>query len=214
MALLLFPGQLSAPVRLVDVLREAHDIARKARADEIAARNKAGAPLDDETRWSVVAGVVGAIGEAHAKQDSAVLARLGGDLARATSGNALEPIGDFVGPDGVDDLVVVFRVASQADRLNGNARLADAWQTVVDIERDGGPMVDRRLADERVLQAQLAICKETIAEVRGVDVPAGADLWEGLRLAGLVPWLLMACRHFLTLPPGKALRCGHPSSST
>lgn len=214
MALLLFPGQLSAPVRLVDVLREAHEAARKARADELAARAKAGAPVDDETRWPVVSGIVAAIGDANAKQDSAALARLAGDLHKATAGHALEQLEDFVGPDGVDDLVVVFRVVSAADRLNGNARLADAWQAVVDLERDGGPMVDRRLADERVLQAQLAICRETIAEVQGVDVPVGADLWEGLRLAGLLPWLLMACRHFLTLPPGKALRCGLPSSST
>lgn len=214
MALLLFPGQLSAPVRLLDVLREAHEAARKTRADELAARAKAGAPVDDETRWPVVSGIVAAIGDASGKQDSAALARLGADLQRATAGNALEPIGDFVGPEGVDDLVVVFRVVSAADRLNANARLGDAWQTVVALEREGAPMVDRRLADERVLQAQLSICRETIAEVRGVDVPADADVWEGLRLAGLLPWLLMAARHFLTLPPGKALRCGLPSSST
>jgi hypothetical protein len=214
MAVLLFPGQLSAPVRLLDVLREAHEASRKARADELAARAKAGAPVDDETRWPVVSGVISAIGDAAGKQDSAALARLAGDLHRATAGNALEPIGDFVGPEGVDDLVVVFRVVSAADRLNGNAQLADAWQAVVDIERDGGPMVDRRLADERVLQAQLVICRDTIAEVRGVDVPVGADVWEGLRLAGLLPWLLMAARHFLALPAGKALRCGLPSSST
>lgn len=214
MALLLFPGQLGAPVRLLDVLREAHENNRKARDDELQARVKAGAPTDDETRWPVVAGIVSAIGDAAGKQDSANVARLAADLHRATAGNALEPIGDFVGPEGVDDVVVVFRVVSAADRLNANARLADAWQQVVDLEREGAPTVDRRQADERVIQAQLAICRETIAELRGIDAPAGADVWEGLRLAGLVPWLLMAARYFLTLPPGKALRCGLPSSST
>ena len=214
MAVLVFPGQLSQPARLVDVLREAHDASRKTRDDEIAGRRKAGVPLDDGTSWAVVDGIVGAIGDARGQQDSAALARLAGDLARATSGNVLEPLGDFVGPDGVDDVVVVFRVASQSARLSDNARLADAWARVVELERAGASMVDKREADEGVVQAQLAIVRATVAEVRGIDVPEGADLWEGVRLAGLLPWFAAAARWFLTLPPGKALRCGLPSSST
>lgn len=214
MAMLLFPGQLGAPVRLVDVLREAHEENRKARDEELRARVKAKIPIDDETRWPAIGGIVKDIDEAAGKQDSVSLARLAGDLLKATAGNALEPIGDFVAPEGADDIVIVFRVISAAERLNGNARLADAWQQVAALERDGVSTIERRQADERVVQAQIAICRETIAEIRGVTVPDGADIWEGLRLAGLVPWLLVACRYFLLLPPGKALRCGLPSSST
>ena len=98
--LLVYPGQRAHPAPLRAVLEAAHNEARKARLDDIAARTKAGIPLDDETAWPVVDGVVGAIADAKAKQDSAALARLAGDLARATTGNAIVDPGEFVAPEG------------------------------------------------------------------------------------------------------------------
>lgn len=214
MPMLVFPGQRSQPAPLVEVLREAHELARKARADEIEQRKRAGVPLDDSTVWPVVDGIIGAIGDAHRAQDSATLARLSGDLVRATAGNALAELQPFDPPEGVEGIVVTMEVISQAERLNLNAALGDAWAALLAAERADASMSTKRAADEAVLQAQMAIVRRVVVEVGGVDAPAGCDLWEGLRLAGLLPAFFAAARHFLTLPPGKALRCGLPSSST
>lgn len=214
MGLLVFPGQRSQPAPLVDILREAHELARAARATELEARRKAGIPLDDSTAWPVVDGILGALDDAREKQDSATLARLGGDLARATAGNALIELPAFVTPDGVDGVTVTMQVISQADRLDLNAALGDAWSALLVAERADASMSTKRAADEAVLQAQLAIVRRVIVDVRGLEAPEGYDLWEGVRLAGLLSAFYSAARHFLSLPPGKALRCGLPSSST
>lgn len=214
MALLVFPGQRSQPAPLVDILREAHELARAARAAELEARRKAGIPLDDSTAWPVVDGILGALDDAREKQDSAALARLGGDLVRATAGNALAEIGDFAAPEGIEGVSVVLQVISQAERLDLNAALGDAWAALLAAERADALMLTKRAADEAVLVAQLAIVRRVVVDVRGLEVPDGCDLWEGVRLAGLLPAFYQAARHFLTLPPGKALRCGLPSSST
>jgi hypothetical protein len=211
--LLVFPGQRAQPAPLRAVLEAAWSESRRARLEEIAQRTKAGVPLDDETAWPVVEGVVGGIVEAKAKADSAALARLAGDLIRATAGNALADPGDFVAPDGIEGLTVVCEVISQAERLGLMAALADAWAALAELERAGASSSARRAADEAVVLAQLAVCRRVIVQLGGVDVPDGADLWEGVRLAGLVGPLFTAARWFLTLPPGKALRCGLPSSS-
>lgn len=214
MGLLVFPGQRSQPAPLVDILREAHELARAARATEVEQRTKAGIPLDDSTVWPVVDGILGALDDAREKQDSATLARLGGDLARATAGNALAELPAFVPPEGVDGVTVTMQVIAQAERLDLNAALGDAWSALLAAERADASMSTRRAADEAVLQAQLAIVRRVVIDVRGLEAPEGCDLWEGVRLAGLLPAFYGAARHFLALPPGKALRCGLPSSST
>lgn len=214
MALLVFPGQRAYPAPLVAILREAHELARAARAVELQQRTKAGVPLDDSTAWPVVDGILGALGDARAQQDSAALARLGGDLVRATAGNALTELGDFVAPEGVDGVIVTLQVISQAERLDLNAALGDAWAALLAAEKADASMLTKRAADEAVLQAQLAIVRRVVVDIAGFDLPEGCDLWEGVRLAGLLPAFYAACRHFLTLPPGKVLRCGLLSSST
>lgn len=214
MGLLVFPGQRSQPAPLVDILREAHELARATRAAELEQRRKAGIPLDDNTAWPVVNGILGALDDAREKQDSATLARLAGDLARATTGNALVELPAFVPPEGIDGVVVVLQVISQADRLDLNAALGDAWAALLAAERADASMLTKRAADEAVLQAQLAIVRRVVVDVRGIEAPEGCDLWEGIRLAGLLPAFYSAARHFLTLPPGKALRCGLLSLST
>lgn len=212
--LLVYPGQRSQPASLRAVLEAAHNETRKARQDDIAARTKAGIPLDDETAWPVVDGIVASIADAKAKQDSAALARLGGELVRATSGNALVDVGEFAAPEGIDGVVITCVVLSQAQRLDMMATLADAWAALAELERAGASTSARRVAEEAVLAAQVAVCRAVIVEVGGVSVPEGADLWEGVRLAGLLGVFFAAARYFLQLPPGKALRCGLPSSST
>lgn len=214
MGLLVFPGQRSQPAPLVDILREAHELARASRAAEVEQRTKAGIPLDDSTAWPVVDGILGALSDARARQDSATLARLGGDLARATSGNALVELPAFVPPEGIDGVMVTMQVIAQAERLDLNAALGDAWSALLAAERADASMSTKRAADEAVLQAQLAIVRRVVVDVRGLEAPEGCDLWEGVRLAGLLPAFYSAARHFLALPPGKALRCGLPSSST
>lgn len=212
--LLVFPGQRAQPASLRAVLEAAWEEGRRARLEEIAQRTKAGVPLDDETAWPVVDGIIASIAEAKAKADSAALARLAGELARATAGNAIADPGPFVAPDGLDGLTIVCEVISQAERLGLMATLADAWAALAELERAGASSSARRAADEAVVLAQLAICRRVIVTIGGIEVPDGADLWEGLRLAGLLGPLFTAARWFLTLPPGKALRCGLPSSST
>jgi hypothetical protein len=212
--LLVYPGQRAQPAPLVAVLRAAWDEARKAKLDDIAARTKAGIPLDDETSWLVVDGIIAAVGDARAQQESAALARLGGDLTRATSGNAIIDPGEFVAPEGVDDVVITCVVISQAERLDLMASLADAWSVLADLERLGASASARRAAEEAVLAAQVAICRRVIVEVGGASAPDGSDVWEGIRLAGLLGVFFSAARYFLQLPPGKALRCGLLLSST
>lgn len=212
--LLVYPGQRAHPAPLRAVLEAAHNEVRKARLDDIAARTKAGIPLDDETAWPVVDGVVGAIVDAKAKQDSAALARLAGDLARATAGNAVVDPGEFAPPEGIGDVTITCAVISQAERLGLMATLTDGWSMLAECERVGASASARRVAEEAVLAAQVALCRTVIVEVGGVSVPEGADLWEGIRLAGLLGAFFSAARYFLQLPPGKALRCGLPSSST
>lgn len=212
--LLVFPGQRAQPAPLRAVLEAAWNEARRARADEIAARVKAGVPLDDETSWLSVGVITDAIAEAKQKQDSVALARLAGELLQATAGHSLVELGEFVAPEGVDGLVITCAVLSQAERLDLMAALADAWAALAELERQGASATARRAADEAVVAAQLAIVRKVIVHLGGVDVPEGGDLWEGVRLAGLLGPLFSAARWFLTLPPGKALRCGLPSSST
>jgi hypothetical protein len=212
--LLVFPGQRAQPAPLRAVLEAAWNEARRARADEIAARIKAGVPLDDETAWPTVERIAAAIAESKQKQDSAGLARLAGELLQATAGHALVELGEFVAPEGIDGLVITCAVLSQAERLDLMAALADAWAALAELERQDASATARRAADEAVVAAQLAIVRKVIVHLGGIDVPEGVDLWEGVRLAGLLGPLFSAARWFLTLPPGKALRCGLPSSST
>lgn len=210
MLLMVFPGQRAQPAPLRAVLEAAHNETRKARLDDIAARTKTGIPLDDETAWPVVDGIVGAVIDAKAKQDSAALARLAGDLSRATSGNAIVDPGEFVAPEGIDDVTITCVVISQAERLDLMASLADAWSVLAELERVGASSSARRAAEEAVLAAQVALCRAVIVEVGGVSVPDGADLWEGVRLAGMLGAFFAAARYFLQLPVGKVLRCGLP----
>ena len=214
--LLIYPGTKGAPVALQDVLKEAHEAFRAARQTQIDARRKRRVPLDDSTDWvaageardSIIAGVAG--------QDSVKVAKFARELVEHTSGNALEPIGDFEPDPAVDGIVVTMQIVADADRRMWQAETSACWERVR-LARIAGDVVgsQRALVDLDAIAGRVVAA--VVVDVGGtldLEGKSVADAVPGLVLAGLLAPLYTAARHFLELPAPKAVRCGLPPLST
>lgn len=213
--ILIYPGQQGAPVALLDVLREAHEAARASRQSEIDARKKARVPLDDSTNWQEVGELVARASLAHGERDAPKVAAAARELAAATEGNAIEPLGDFVPPDGLDGIVVTMQVVDDATRRLWTAQTQAAWMSIRDASK-GDDVMARREAYDRLERAYETTVVGVVAKLDGLAglKPTVAESMPALRLAGLLLPLYTAARHFLELPPGKAVRCGLQPLST
>lgn len=214
-AILIYPGQEGEPVALSAVLREAHDEARRVRQTEIDARNKARIPLDDSTNWDEVSRSVESLVGANSAKDSSKVAEHARALVAATEGNALEPFGDFMADHDHDGVVVTFRVVDEATRREWNARTQAAWLAIRNSMRSDD-VIARREAYHRLESVYEQVVIGTVTKLEGLQglKPTVVESMPALRLAGLLVPLYSAARHFLELPPGKALRCGLPAQST
>ena len=213
--ILIYPGQQGAPVALLDVLREAHEAARANRQAEIDARAKARIPLDDSTNWQEVGELVARASLAHGERDSVKVASAARELVAATEGNAIEPIGDFVGDAALDGIVVTMQIVDDATRRLWNAQTQAAWIAIRDASKSADVMA-RREAYDRLERAYEAVVLGVVAKLDGLAglKASVAESMPALRLAGLLVPLYTAARHFLDLPPGKAVRCGLQPLST
>ena len=145
--ILIYPGQQGAPVALLDVLREAHEAARASRQAEIDARTKARIPLDDSTNWQEVGELVSRASLAHGERDSAKVASAARELVAATDGNAIEPLGDFVGDAALDGIVVTMQIVDDATRRLWNAQTQAAWIAIRDASKTADVMARREAYD-------------------------------------------------------------------
>ena len=217
------PGTVLPWVRLVDVLREQHEDAVAARVKEIAERKTNSAPLDDETRWPEVERIYAEAGAHVARRATSAVEDAARALLRAVAGNEIAPLLPLDLPDDLDDVEVRLRVLSDADRRSMLGDVIEALMRLSAAHREGKGNDELRELDALAARAQDAYVLATIAEVRGVSVldPDGApaapasvaDLLPGLRLAGVVSWLLSAGRYAQELPAGKAVRCGRRQRS-
>lgn len=213
--LIVHPGELSLPVALTDVLREAHEVTRDARTKEIDARKAKRIPLDDSTNWQEVGEAIAAASLAHGERDTAKVAEAARLLSLHTEGNALEVVPPYEAPPELAGIVCTFRMVADRDRRAWAARLTAAWRRYRDALMADDPIALRD-ADEaitEVYEAQVAACVAKLDGVQGLK-DSVADSLPGLRLAGLLLPLQRAVSHFLSLPPGKALRCGQPAPLT
>lgn len=215
--LLISPGEKVGPVLLLDCLREIHEEAREARAKEIEERKKYNAPLDDSTDWSLVDGVRDELQAALAVKDAASVSRHAATMMAMTSGNKLEPIGDFEADPDLEGVAVEFVVMSDADRRMCLAQVADGWRAIRDAHIRGASQVEMRTLDEAVVQAQERMVGLGVARVLGLDggpvldVPAATP---AIRRGGLLGPLYLATSHMQGLSAKKALRFGQPAPST
>lgn len=212
---LVYPGTLGQPVALQDVLREAHNEMRTTRQALIDKRTKMRIPLDDDTNWSALDDSVRAVSAAVAAQDGPAAQRAAQAIVDAVAGNTLEPLPEYQPDPALDGIVVTMKIAGDADRRRWVAEVAKAWQAV-DESRQRGDAVEVAQA----LSALDAVCSDVVAavvvKIEGIEGLADtvAASMPGLVGAGLLSPLYAAARHFLELPPGKAVRCGLPPLST
>ena len=213
--ILIYPGQLGEPAPLQAVLREAHDAARASRQGEIDARTKARIPLDDSTRWPDVEEAVSAASLAHGARDSAKVAEHARRLVALTEGNALEPLPPYEPAPELDGIVVTMRVVDDATRRLWVAKTQAAWMAIRDAVKHDDVMA-RREAYDRLEAVYEEVIIGVVAKLDGLQGlrDTVAESMPALRLAGLLVPLHTAARHFLELPPGKALRCGQQPPST
>jgi hypothetical protein len=213
--ILIYPGQLGEPAPLQAVLREAHEEARKARQAEIDARTKARIPLDDSTRWPDVEEAVLAVSLARDARDSVKVADRARRLVALTEGNALEALPAYEPAPELDGIVATMRVVDDATRRLWTAKTQAAWMAIRDAVKHDEVMA-RREAYDRLEAVYEEVIVGVVAKLDGLQGMRDtvAESMPALRLAGLLVPLHTAARHFLELPPGKALRCGQQPPST
>lgn len=214
-ALLIYPGTRGTPVPLQDVLREAHEAYRDARAKQIEARKKRRVPLDDSTDWTEAKATANRLAAAVTERDSATVAREARMLAELTEGNAIEEVGPYEPDPALDGIVVTMQVVADAERRLWNAETQAQWARVRDC-RVAGDMVGAQQALNALDAIAAKVVAAIVVEVAGVEGMKAtvAESMPGLTLAGLLAPLYQAARHFLELPVGKAVRCGLPPLST
>lgn len=214
-ALLIYPGTKGTPVPLQDVLREAHEAYREARAKQIEARKKRRVPLDDSTDWAQVTEAVAGVSLALSEKDSAKIAREARALAEMTDGNALEEVGPYEPDPALDGIVVTMQVVADAERRLWNAETQAQWARVREC-RVAGDLVGAQGALNALDAIAAKVVAAIVVEMQGVEgmKTTVAESMPGLVLAGLLAPLYQAARHFLELPVGKAVRCGLPPLST
>lgn len=215
MNLLIYPGTHGAPVPLQDVLREAHEAFREARAKQIETRKKRRVPLDDTTDWDVVTEAVAATSVALSVRDSSKIARLCREMLEATEGNSLEEVGPYEPDPALEGIQITMQVVADADRRLWNAETQAQWARVREC-RVAGDLVGAQAALNALDAIAAKVVAAVVVEVAGVEgmKASVAESMPGLVLAGLLAPLYQAARHFLELPVGKAVRCGLPPQST
>jgi hypothetical protein len=213
--ILIYPGQLGEPAPLQSILREAHDAARASRQVEIDARTKARIPLDDNTRWPDVEEAISATSLAHGARDSVKVAEHARRVVALAEGNALEPLPPYEPSPDVEGIIVTMRIVDDATRRLWTAQTQAAWLAIRDAAKTDDIMA-RRDAYDRLERVYEEVVCGVVAKLDGLQGlrDSVADSMPALRLAGLLVPLYTAARHFLELPPGKALRCGQPAPST
>jgi hypothetical protein len=213
--ILIYPGQLGEPAPLQGILREAHDEARKVRQAEIDARTKARIPLDDSTRWPDVEEAVLAVSLARDARDSVKVAEHARRLVALTEGNALEALAPYEPAPELDGIAATMRVVDDATRRLWTAKTQAAWMAIRDAVKHDDVMA-RRDAYDRLEAVYEEVIVGVVAKLDGLQGMRDtvAESMPALRLAGLLVPLHTAARHFLELPPGKALRCGQQPPST
>lgn len=214
-SILVYAGQISEEVALVNVLREAHESFRASRNKQIEERKKKNIPLDDLTDWSFVDGLKQMI----LKEDSsAALCQLGRDLIDATIGNEMKPIGEFKLPESLNglDIRLRFKMISQADRRVFQAELNQVIESRRDALRSGDIVRSEKLFNE-FERISFKLIEKVVESVSGIDgienfrtdsEEKRDQLIDALDAAGLSVPLYTACNYFLELPRKKALRCG------
>jgi hypothetical protein len=211
-ALLLYPGDVGEPVSLQAILREAHNASRQGVLDEMAARNKAGVPLDDSTDWRLVGSAAERVSQAIVARDASALSDAARSVVALSSGYVLADPGEYVDSEDLDGVTVTMRMCSDSQRRGWVARRASAWREWRQAIDDEG----KRAADERLCvlyEEMITVCIARVDGLQGMRATI-ADSLPGLRLAGLLVPFHDAVRYFLELPPGKALRCGRLQPST
>lgn len=213
--LLIYPGTRGEPVALQDVLREAHESLRAARAAQIESRKKRRVPLDDDTDWQAVGEARDSIIAAVAGRDSVKAAANARAIAELTEGNALEEIGAYEPSPELDGIVVTMQVVADADRRMWSAETAAQWQIVREA-RVAGDIVRAQTALNQLDVIAGKVVAAVVVALDGVEglKPTVAESIPGLQIAGLMGPLYAAARHFLDLPSPKAVRCGLPPLST
>lgn len=212
MNLLIYPGTHGAPVPLQDVLREAHEAFREARAKQIETRKKRRVPLDDTTDWDVVTEAVAATSVALSVRDSSKIARLCREMLEATEGNSLEEVGPYEPDPALEGIQITMQVVADAERRMWNAETAAAWARVRE-SRMAGDMVEAQKALNELDAIAGRVVAAVVVDITGAIDLAGksvADAMPALVLAGFLAPLYTAARHFLDLPVPKAVRCGLP----
>jgi hypothetical protein len=208
-ALLIYPGTKGTPVPLQDVLREAHEAFREARKLQIEQRRKRRVPLDDSTDWLEAKAAADRVSAAVTERDTAKVSREARALAELTDGNAIEEVGPYEADPAVEGIVVTMQVVADADRRLWTAETQAAWSRLKEARIAGD-----HVAAQQSLNAMDAVAARVVSavvvEMQGIEGLKAtiAESMPGLVLAGLLAPLYSAARHFLELPPGKAVRCG------
>jgi hypothetical protein len=145
-----------------------------------------------------------------------MVAKAARELVEHTSGNALEPIGDFEPDPAVDGITITMQIVADADRRMWQAETSACWERVR-LARIAGDVVgsQRALVDLDAIAGRVVAA--VVVDVGGtldLEGKSVADAVPGLVLAGLLAPLYTAARHFLELPAPKAVRCGLPPLST
>lgn len=215
MNLLIYPGTHGAPVPLQDVLREAHEAFRETRAKQIETRKKRRVPLDDTTDWAVVTEAVAATSVAVSVRDSSKIARLCREMLEATEGNSLEEVGPYEPDPALEGIQITMQVVADAERRMWNAEAQAEWARVRE-SRIAGDFVAAQKALNALDANAAKVVSAVVVKIEGIQglKATVAESMPGLVLAGLLPALYGAARHFLELPVGKAVRCGLPPQST
>lgn len=217
--LLLFPGEVTEPLSLTALLREAHEGAAADRLAEIERRTKFRTPLDDSTDWAALAGFGATLVDSIAKHRSTAVRETCAAIVDRVS-PALAPLGDFVPP--AAELSIVFRTVSPQDaggiatrRVHAHRRWLAA-QAADDVDATIAANLLYRGAIDLLVRA--AVVEVHGARIRGADGDKITDLsaavLDGLDRAGLLTSIHEACLHVQGLAPGKVALSGSSPQST
>lgn len=224
--LLLFPGEESAPVALQDFLRQVHDDARAAVDAEIARREASGVPLGETIDWASpdVHGPIEELEQAALAHNAARIRAVAGRLIDVVAG-ALAPLPPYQPNPDLDGIEVRFAVLDVEDQAKLFERERRARAAASEARARGADGDDVHALDLEVGEARKALLLKTVTEVRGLQGADGAPLvlrgptlddraLRALLRAGVFGPLFEAAVAYQGIPPGKALRSGHPDAST
>ena len=132
-------------------------------------------------------------------------------LIDETSGNAIEPLGEYEPDDRHAGIVITMAIVSDAQRREWDVRHSQAVARYREATKALDVMGQLK-ADEEIWKIMGEVVGTVVVEIKGVDGLSGsvADAADALRAAGLLTGLYEAARYFTGLPRPKALRCGQP----